>query len=252
MGNQRDIAGRYRNTVDVHEQVLRLLAGSLPEGAAVLDAPAGEGALCLALKDAGFRPHAAECSPGEFKLEDVPLTLCDLNETLPFADGSFDAIACVDGIEHIENPFALIREAGRVLRSGGVLVISTPNIMALRSRVRFLLTGFHHKFKTPLNESARRPEHHINPLTFQELRYALHTAGLRITDVAINRIKLVSYPYILLLPFVILRTLAAFRREKNPAQRQRNCEIARTLFTPSVLLGETLIIKAEKQSSPED
>ena len=245
-------APRRKTTKGTHARVLALLKAALPPGSRVLDAPAGQGALCLDLKNAGFSPHGIECDPDEFKLNDVPVTLCDLNEPLPFADASFDALACVDGIEHIENPFALIREAHRVLRPGGSLVISTPNIMALRSRLRFLLTGFHHKFKTPLSESARRPEHHINPLTFQELRYALHTAGFRIGAVAINRIKLVSYPYIMLWPLVVLRTLLAFRREKDPAQRLRNAEIARTLFSPAVLLGETLIIQAEKHTPPEE
>lgn len=242
-------APRANTTEGTHVKVLELL---LQEGTGrVLDAPAGQGALSQELRNAGFEPHAVECDVDQFKLDDVPLTSCDLNGALPFADDSFDAAACVDGIEHLENPFALIRELHRIVRPGGSVVISTPNIMALRSRARFLFSGFHHKFKMPLDETRPAPAHHINPLTLQELRYALHSTGFEITAIAANRIKWISYLYILLVPFAFICTKLAFRHEKNPAQRSRNREIFRTLFSAPVLLGETLIIKARKKEAQQ-
>lgn len=48
-------------------------------------------------------------------------------ETLPFADASFDLIAAFEVIEHLERWPDFLREARRVLRPSGVLLVSTPN-----------------------------------------------------------------------------------------------------------------------------
>ncbi|MCX6644918.1 MAG: methyltransferase domain-containing protein [bacterium] len=46
---------------------------------------------------------------------------------LQFRDGEFDAGVCFEVIEHIENPQALLKEACRVIKDGGVFIASTPN-----------------------------------------------------------------------------------------------------------------------------
>src|ERR1043165_5225317 len=50
-----------------------------------------------------------------------------IGECLPFVDRSFDCILLSEVIEHLEAPQISIREAVRVLRSGGRLLITTPN-----------------------------------------------------------------------------------------------------------------------------
>lgn len=55
------------------------------------------------------------------------IVACNLNtDDLPFADESFDALIAGDVIEHLENPSHFLREANRVLKPDGKLVISTP------------------------------------------------------------------------------------------------------------------------------
>ena len=62
----------------------------------------------------------------------------NVEEPLPFADGSFDAVVAGELLEHLQLPEALLAEARRVLRPGGVLVGSVPNAFRLQSRLRFL------------------------------------------------------------------------------------------------------------------
>lgn len=64
-------------------------------------------------------------------------------DALPFPDATFDRALCLDVLEHLtfeEQPRALA-ELFRVLKSGGQLLVSIPNLAHLQSRVHFLLQG---------------------------------------------------------------------------------------------------------------
>ena len=54
-----------------------------------------------------------------------------IGELLPLASGSFECILLSEVIEHLEAPQISIKEAARVLRSGGRLLVTTPNYRSL-------------------------------------------------------------------------------------------------------------------------
>ena len=155
----------------------------------------------------------------------------------------------VEGIEHLENRFAYLRELRRVLKPQGTLILTTPNIMGLRSRVRFFGSGFYHRDSRPLREAERNPFHHIALSTFADVRYALHTSGFRLTAVSHTHIKPVSFLYAWMAPWMWLYTSIAFRKETNAAQRRTNREVRSALFSKSVLFGENLLLIAKVHGS---
>ena len=63
----------------------------------------------------------------------------NVDEPLPFADESFDAVVAGELLEHVRDPQQLVAEARRLLRPGGTFVASVPNAFRLKNRLRFLL-----------------------------------------------------------------------------------------------------------------
>ncbi len=228
----------------------KLRALGLQRGAAVLDAPCGAGDLSILLAKDGYlvsgadivselMPEAANCTGDRFRV-------VDLNGPLPWQDLSFDLVISVEGVEHLENPFGFFREAYRICRPGGMFLITTPNVVSLRSRVRYFGSSFITQDPRPLNESSHRPLHHIGLRTFCEWRYILHVSGFHLILVSHTHSKAVSFFYGIYAPWTWLYTRIAFRKEKDRAQRERNREILRSLASSSLLFGENILLIAKK------
>ena len=233
-----------RNT---HHKVAELVLED-GESMKVLDIPCGAGAFTYRLLKLGKEVTSADIE-NLLMFKHERFHIADMNTPLPFQNSEFDAVVCIDGIEHIENPFAFIRECNRILKSNGKLIISTPNITSMRSRWRWFLTGHHNKCKSPLNENKPSPLHHIHMMDFPKIRYILHTSGFGINRVGANRIKPVSWIYAIFYPFSFFKTWLVYRKEeKDDQQRRVNRQIIKTMFSLPVFFGETIIVKAIKQN----
>ena len=94
---------------------------------------------------------------------------------LPFEPQSFDAILCGDLVEHLRDPVAFLERVRPLLRPGGRLVLSTPNIANWSVRLSLLFGRFRYTEWGILDRT------HTHFFTRKTLREALEAAGYRIT-----------------------------------------------------------------------
>lgn len=125
----RDLIPRsLRERLDLHRRAVlafaQATAVSLPEGARVLDAGAGESPY----RDlfAHTRRVALDDRRGDRAWDYGGLDVVGDLRRIPFRDGAFDAVFCTETLEHLTDPQDFLNEAARVLRRGGRLHLTAP------------------------------------------------------------------------------------------------------------------------------
>jgi SAM-dependent methyltransferase len=144
---------------------------SIGPDARILDAGCGEGVLLEEFRMQGFHIEGIDLN---YENEYVRLgSILDM----PYEDGAFDVVLLLDVFEHIGyagQPIALA-EIYRVLRKGGKLIASIPNLAHCNSRFRMALFGQFDRTDIETNHVGERP--------FAENRRLIQQAGFRIEQV---------------------------------------------------------------------
>ena len=100
-------------------------AARLPAGSRVLDVGAGSAQYRDFFKHCDYLTQDFGREPatiGRYAALDYESDIT----AIPVPDASFDAILCTEVLEHVPEPVAAIREMARILRPGGVLLLSAP------------------------------------------------------------------------------------------------------------------------------
>ncbi len=101
------------------------------EGARILDVGCGIGAYLEKFRGLTADPFGVDLDTDKLlkahRDKDLKSLAACASETLPFADGTFDAVLLHEVIEHVTDDRQTIREAHRVVKSQGLVVIFAPN-----------------------------------------------------------------------------------------------------------------------------
>jgi len=182
-----------------HAKVLKWVR-KLDAGPRVLDIGAGHGALSEGLAGLGKDVAACDVLPQLFQAQGIECRPIDTETgVLPFDDASFDMAFAVEVVEHIDGHMKFFAEVSRVLKPGGVFIFTTPNILSLKSRLRFLMTGYYYSFG-PLQVGVLDPVHqHLSPSNVDRYRWMLSQNHLHLDELRTDKYQTSS---MLLWPFL--------------------------------------------------
>jgi glycosyltransferase involved in cell wall biosynthesis/SAM-dependent methyltransferase len=105
------------------------------------------------------------------------------SDPFPYPDEHFQTVLCCELLEHLPNdPMFMMSEINRILKPGGHLVLTTPNIASLRS-IAAVLQGYHPQlFSTYLQPKRGETDaRHHREYTCLEIRQLLENSGFAVT-----------------------------------------------------------------------
>ncbi len=111
------------------------------------------------------------------KANGINVIIADLNKNLPIKNISFDTIVCLEVIEHVIDPNNLLININRILRPGGRLIISTPNVQWIYHILRLCLGN---SPKTSFGDTENFDGGHLHYFTFMELESILKLYNFKI------------------------------------------------------------------------
>lgn len=122
------------------ERLAYMLANGIRPGVdRILDVSAGCGQFVFTASRAGFECHGVEPEAWKRQYIRTKSTMCEegeriaariidsVGEHMPYGDATFDCVTTVNTLEHVDDPFLVIREMLRVTRAGGVVLIQCPD-----------------------------------------------------------------------------------------------------------------------------
>jgi 2-polyprenyl-3-methyl-5-hydroxy-6-metoxy-1,4-benzoquinol methylase len=156
------------------------VVGSLvPKGSRVLDVGCGFGAVAWVLGQKGCSVIGVEPDPERREraaehCAELYEGIAETLHTLPIPRGEFDAVIFADVLEHLVDPWTVLRDTKAYLKEGGVLVISIPNVANFGARWNLLKGQFRYQ------DFGLYDRTHLRFFTKATLKEMIEGAGLEI------------------------------------------------------------------------
>ena len=163
----------------VGERHISFLSRELAAGARILDVGCGRGVILGALAEQGFEVHGLEISAEAARGTDprAEIRIAENLKDAEYRTASFDQVIIWHVLEHLIDPAGTLREAHRILKPGGRLIVAVPNFSSLQARCTgaawFHLDLPRHVYHFPLSALRRLLTHtgyHVRSIHHFSLR----------------------------------------------------------------------------------
>ena len=244
------------STEKIYRATISSIENNLPNTDSLkhLDIGSGTGELIKRLQGVRAKLISDACDYTDtlIELKGQKVDIVDLNDDLlPYADDTYDLVTATEVIEHLENPRLFVREINRVLKPGGVCVLSTPNVLNLNSRLRYLWFGFPTLFG-PLPIGSRKLEScsgHISPISYYYVYHAMKESGFDEISLSIDKFQRSGMLKLLFLglPIKIKDFLIKSKERRKNTIDDANVNVVNKINAIEMLLGRTIIVTAIKK-----
>ena len=176
---QESFYERYnKNAVHRIDHIKDVVKFILPEGDNLLDIGCSVGNLMLIAKDKYEKIYGIDISEvalSKAKKLGYKTKKVDLErDKIPFENDFFDCVVCLEVIEHVMDPEKLLLEIKRVMKRGGIAIISTPNIRFLKNVYDLAVRG---------TFMDRMWAGHIRFFTYRDMIKLAKSCGFKITGI---------------------------------------------------------------------
>ena len=180
---------KEREYFEIHEVRYRYILGkiqelNLPQGSKILDIGVYPPHLFKALEESGYKLSGISSQHEKVKLKNISILNIE-KEKFPYKNGEFDLVLMTEVIEHLTaDPIIYLSEIKRVLEPSGYLLITTPNAVHLKNRMKILM-GKSASF--PVEQLSETKPHddsiyyrHNREFTLAELEKIVQSSGLKL------------------------------------------------------------------------
>ena len=236
-------------------------------GRKVIDFPAGSGRMTEILRGMGAKVEAYDLFPELFEIPGMVCGEADLTKKTSIPEDYADLVLCQEGVEHISDQLATLKELSRILKPKGRLIITTPNISHLRGKLSNFLVESEYYRRMPGNEIQHvfpalegRDDPvfgHVFLIGVQRLRTLARLAGLKFVKthpVKISHFSIIMgvfYPFLFFVNyFLYFDVLRNTPKDDMARAKETFKEILKLNLNPHVLFGKSLIVEFEKIGEP--
>lgn len=146
----------WRPQAGMNPELVPWLDHLIRPGTAVLDVGCGDGSRYADyLISVGIKVHGLDVSEVAVRAareRGIEAQVANLGRKLPVPDEKFDSSICLEVLEHLVEPEFTAREIYRVLKPGGHLLVSVPNVGFWPVRLELLLTGHFNPKGSPVTQ----------------------------------------------------------------------------------------------------
>lgn len=180
--DERAAQRRARHSARRLTRIRALLGGRLDRRPRIVDVGCSRGDFVAAATGAGFEAEGVEPAPQIAAAARAAgrRVHTGLLEEQQFDDAQFDAVSLFEVVEHLREPVALLQECTRILRPGGIMLISTGNAASWTARVMKERWDY---FQT------RKDAGHISFFNPRSISLLAERAGFEVAAISTSRVR---------------------------------------------------------------